>query len=136
MTQPEEAQRRAPHWSAYWTNWLEGKRRNYEGRKFVDAIMKARAGMIAWYEQPATARLESKIGDAGVRLDDIMDTWQDQARQGGIDAFHQVLTMEPRGRFGHVWSGRVWYADRQGRRYDRVPRQGSAAGDRTGVKGS
>jgi len=92
MTQPAEAEARAPKFHARWERWVNlPANENPYGK----ALRDAREGMRAWYAQHPLARAASKVGGENERLTDhILTGRTEAARQRIFDDLQGVVSME------------------------------------------
>lgn len=86
MTQPNQAAAKAPNF----LNWWEGFVQRSE---YGPALLKAREGMLSWFNQAAVDRARSKIGATQEINGGNVSVW-DKWRQSITDDLHGIAVME------------------------------------------
>ena len=87
MTQPEQAAAKAPAFHAWWEGFVADS-------EYGPALKEAREGMLAWQDQNALDRLQSKVGERRPPIREIIAGAADGVRQSVFDDLHGIREME------------------------------------------
>ena len=88
MTQPEEAQARAPHVFDWFEEYLNGSER------FGPALRRAQEGMTAWFAQDAATRAKSKIGAVETVANEALNSLWNRFRTSVADDLEGIRIAE------------------------------------------